>query len=168
MGSSALMILAMALLAASLLLAYLGRRSKPIAVTLGGLVLGFVLLGAMFFAANRFTGHGIDQAVLYHVTYGLDGAGFSEYAPLILGVIGLVYHRRLPDFALLAAAIGCAMLYLIVAGGRVLFAGIDASFDTPIPYLAMLGLMIAWVVGLIAGTARLLARLRQTMGGAHD
>jgi hypothetical protein len=85
-----------------------------------------------------------------------------------LGGIGLVYHRRLPDFALLAAAVGCAMLYLIAAGGRVLFAAVDSDFDTPIPYLVMLGLMIAWVVGLIAGTAKLLARLRQSMAAAHD
>ncbi len=85
-----------------------------------------------------------------------------------LAAIGFVYHRRLPDFALLAAAVGCAMLYLIAAGGRVLFASIDSDFDTPIPYLLMLGLMIAWVVALIAGTAKLLGRLRQSMAGAHD
>ena len=103
MGSSALMILAVALLATSLLLAYLGRRSKPIAVTLGALVLGFVVLGAMFFAADRFTGHGIDQAVLYHVAYGLGGAGFSEYAPLMLGVVALVIIG-------LAAAVACTLL----------------------------------------------------------
>ncbi len=75
---------------ASLGCAFLGKRSTPIAVALGVLSLSFILLASMFLAANQFTGHGIDQAVLFHFTYGLDGAGFSEYGLLIAGIMLLV------------------------------------------------------------------------------
>lgn len=78
-----------------------------------------------------------------------------------IAAVAFVYFRRLPDFAVLAAAIGCAMLFLIAAGGRLLFAWSD--FDAPISALVILAVLILWVVGLIAGTARLLGRLRQSM-----
>jgi phosphoglycerol transferase len=89
----------MALLAASTLLlltglgaAFFGKRSRASAVALGVLVLIFFVLASAFLAANQFTGRGIDQAVLYHATYGLSGAGFSEYWGLMLGItlLGLV------------------------------------------------------------------------------
>jgi phosphoglycerol transferase len=86
MESSALMSVATLLLFVGLLSAYLGRRSKPVAVSVATLVLVFILLASMFWVADWFTGHGIDQAVLYHLEYGLAGAGFSEYSRIILGV----------------------------------------------------------------------------------
>lgn len=86
----------------------------------------------------------------------------------VLGAVGVVYRHRMPDFAMLAAAIGCAMLYLIAGGGRVLLAGMESSFDTPLPYLTMLALMIGWVLAVIAGTAKLLAHLRRSMVTAHE
>jgi phosphoglycerol transferase len=103
MGSSALMIVATLLLVAALFSAYLGRRSQLKALALGGLVLIFVLLAFMFLVADRFTGHGIDQAVLYHVAYGLSGAGFSEYASLMLGGVALLLVGA-------AAAVTCTLL----------------------------------------------------------
>jgi phosphoglycerol transferase len=87
----------MALLGASTLLllvglsaAFLGKRNRAGAVVLGALVLVFFLLASSFLAANQFTGHGIDQAVLYHMTYGLAGAGFAEYRTLIIAITLLV------------------------------------------------------------------------------
>ena len=46
--------------------------------------------------ADYFTGEGITEVVVYHVKYGLEGAGFSEYWKLILissavSVLFLVY-----------------------------------------------------------------------------
>jgi phosphoglycerol transferase len=101
----------MALLAASTLLlltglgaAFVGKRSRVNAVALGVLVLIFFLLGSAFLAANQFTGRGIDQAVLYHVTYGLSGAGFSEYWTLMLGITLL---------AAAGVALACASTWLL-------------------------------------------------------
>ena len=105
MSSAALMSAASLLLVAAVVAAYLGRRSKPIAIGVGASVLVFVVLAAMFFLADRFTGHGIDQAVLYHVTYGLGGAGFSEYASLIVGGVALVVVGAV-------VATGCAFFLL--------------------------------------------------------
>lgn len=73
---------ALALLVAALL-ALRGRRSRAVAVLQGAAIVGFVVLTTMFLAADAFTGRGIDDAVLYHATYGLGGAGFAEYAPQI-------------------------------------------------------------------------------------
>jgi phosphoglycerol transferase len=90
MHSWVLLIVATLALCASVAAAFFGRRSKLIAVVLGVLVFLFVVLAFMFVTANWFTGQGIDQATLYHVTYGLDGAGFSEYSLIILGGIALL------------------------------------------------------------------------------
>lgn len=87
------------------------------------------------------------------------------FAIAVAGVVH-IYRRRLPDFAVLAFGIGCAMLYLICAGGRVLFAGIENGLDSPTPILLMLGLLILWVIAVIVGTAKLLRRLRHDMRGA--
>jgi phosphoglycerol transferase len=81
---------AVLLLSGSWALAFLGRRSRALAMLLGVLVFAFFVLSSMFLAANRFTGHGIDQAVLFHVRYGLEGAGFSEYSLLIAGTLLLL------------------------------------------------------------------------------
>jgi phosphoglycerol transferase len=37
-----------------------------------------------YFVINSFTGEGINEAVIYHLIYGLDGAGFKEYLNLII------------------------------------------------------------------------------------
>ena len=42
----------------------------------------FLLIG--FYAADYFTGNGIDSAVIFHLRYGLHGAGFAEYSGLIV------------------------------------------------------------------------------------
>src|SRR5688572_6361852 len=90
MGSWLALIVAALVLAAGMASAFFGRRAKLIAVVLGVLVFLFVVLAFMFVTANWFTGQGIDQAILYHVAYGLDGAGFSEYSLIILGGVGLL------------------------------------------------------------------------------
>ena len=48
----------------------------------------FVLTGGYFFS-DYFTGAGINEAVLYHLIVGLEGAGFAEYKGLFLG--GIAY-----------------------------------------------------------------------------
>jgi phosphoglycerol transferase len=92
MSNMALLAVSTLLLLTGLSAAFFGKRSRATAVALGALVLIFFLLASAFLAANQFTGRGIDQAVLYHTTYGLSGAGFSEYRGLMLGItlLGLV------------------------------------------------------------------------------
>ena len=42
-------------------------------------------------AADYFTGNGIDDSVVFHLSYGLGGAGFAEYAGLIIASFGLLF-----------------------------------------------------------------------------
>lgn len=77
--SAALLLLGFALLGRSP-----GRRGYTGAV----LLLAFVslLLAAAHFASDYFTAEGVNEAVIYHLRYGLDGAGLGEYAGLIAAV----------------------------------------------------------------------------------
>jgi phosphoglycerol transferase len=46
----------------------------------------FIVYGAAYY----FTGNGIDEATMYHLEYGLDGAGFLEYGGLIATIGALI------------------------------------------------------------------------------
>ncbi|RKZ67997.1 MAG: hypothetical protein DRQ48_09150 [Gammaproteobacteria bacterium] len=48
---------------------------------------GFLLLSILFLVADYFTGVGVDASVIYHLKYGLYGAGFLEYKLLIITTI---------------------------------------------------------------------------------
>jgi len=48
---------------------------------------GFLVYSVLFLIADYFTGVGIDASVIYHLKYGLYGAGFSEYTLLIIMTI---------------------------------------------------------------------------------
>ena len=55
------------------------------------IILFSIILYAAYFVSDHFTGQGIDDSVIYHVRYGLHGAGFSEYWKLItITIISLV------------------------------------------------------------------------------
>lgn len=69
---------------------YLYKKTSPSKVTMGILfvmVFSSILLFIAYGVANYFTGNGIDEATLYHLEYGLDGAGFLEYSWLIVTTI---------------------------------------------------------------------------------
>ncbi|MBB6520101.1 sulfatase-like hydrolase/transferase [Pseudoteredinibacter isoporae] len=59
----------------------------------------WVILSCTFFVADYFSGNGIDEATVYHMQYGLGGAGFGEYSRLILvsslglaAIVGLLIY----------------------------------------------------------------------------
>lgn len=59
-------------------------------LTLTALLIG-LLLSITYGVADYFTDQGIDESVIYHLRYGLDEAGFAEYAlPIGLTVIALI------------------------------------------------------------------------------
>ncbi len=78
----------------------LGRSRSPLIFRLFYLVLSFawMLLALLWAGANWFTGHGIDDAVLYYLRYGLQGSGFGDFvgfiaatmAAFLLGTVFLV------------------------------------------------------------------------------
>lgn len=72
---------------------YLFNRANPAKVTMGMFfVMTFMsmLLFIAYGVANYFTGNGIDEATMYHLKYGLDGAGFLEYSWIIIAAITLL------------------------------------------------------------------------------
>lgn len=82
-------------LSAALLLAGLGllvHSPRRPAYTAGALVLAVaaLLLGAAHYVADYFTAEGVNEAVIYHLRYGLGGAGFGEYAGLIAAALAVV------------------------------------------------------------------------------
>lgn len=62
------------------------NKTKPSKITVGiffVMVFSSIILFIAYGVATYFTGNGIDEATIYHLKYGLDGAGFLEYRWLI-------------------------------------------------------------------------------------
>lgn len=49
----------------------------------------YMLLSAFYIVSNYFTGEGINDAVIFHLRYGLDGSGFADYYLIIAVGIAL-------------------------------------------------------------------------------
>lgn len=62
------------------------------------LVFGFFTCYSLgYLVADYFTGKGIDNSVFYHLRYGLSGAGYGEYWPLIITIcMVLIYSLLIP------------------------------------------------------------------------
>ncbi|MGQ9426869.1 sulfatase-like hydrolase/transferase [Gilvimarinus sp. F26214L] len=58
------------------------RKSTALGAAL--LFVSILLLDGAYVAASVFTGHGIDESVIYHLKVGLEGAGFSAYLPQMM------------------------------------------------------------------------------------
>ncbi|NCD12433.1 MAG: phosphatidylglycerol--membrane-oligosaccharide glycerophosphotransferase [Epsilonproteobacteria bacterium] len=74
---------------------------------LGALVVFiYMILGAFYLVSDYFTGEGINDAVIFHLLYGLDGSGFGDYYIIIAFGVGLfigslifsiVYYRLMKN-----------------------------------------------------------------------
>ena len=71
------------------------------------LIVVYLLVTITYLSANFFTGHGVDEAVIYTITYGLSDAGFGDYILLIASIIGAViltfslsylYHKSIREY----------------------------------------------------------------------
>jgi len=65
------------------------------------LIPGFLLYSILFLVADYFTGVGVDASVIYHLKYGLYGAGFAEYKRLIIVTIVAILCSVAGSFYLL-------------------------------------------------------------------
>lgn len=119
---------AQVLLSAALLLvglALLVFSPRRPAYTAGVLILAVasLLLATAHYVADYFTAEGVNEAVIYHVRYGLGGAGFGEYAGLIAAAIG-------------AVALSSAALWWVTRRRRAL-AGVLAAGGNPAALLCL-------------------------------
>lgn len=83
MNDSTALILSLALAIAGLRMVKHSSASALWRITIGLWTFCWLFLLEFWFVANYFTGNGIDHAVLFHLRYGLDGAGLSEYLGII-------------------------------------------------------------------------------------
>jgi len=58
--------------------------TKKVRIFFSATIFAFIILTAFFIVSNYFTGKGIDESVIYHLRYGLSGAGFGEYFLIII------------------------------------------------------------------------------------
>ncbi len=58
--------------------------SKPSRIAFSTGVFTYIILFSAYLVADYFTGKGINDAVIYHIKYGLKGAGFGEYSNVII------------------------------------------------------------------------------------
>jgi phosphoglycerol transferase len=61
-----------------------GRYLTALAVFLFG------IYSAAYFATDAITGHGIDQAAFFYVTYGMEGAGYGAYTKVIAETVSII------------------------------------------------------------------------------
>jgi len=99
MGGESPIIISIVLLAAGIYVFGKNRHDKMVRFAFLFVSLASFLLIIFHEVISFFTGKGIDEAALYHLRYGLEGAGFGEYYWLImsaslailLGIIGAVW-----------------------------------------------------------------------------
>ncbi len=63
------------------------NHSKKRTVIITSLFFIYLIFTLMYVGSDYFTNEGINDAVVYHVLYGLDGAGFAEYSLIITAAI---------------------------------------------------------------------------------
>lgn len=72
---------------------YLFRKTTPSKITTAlffVLSLSLIFLFISYGVASYFSGNGIDEATIYHLEYGVQGAGFLEYSGLIITTVALI------------------------------------------------------------------------------
>lgn len=86
------------------------RTQNSKSAFLGALVVFiYMILSAFYIVSDYFTGEGINDAVIFHLLYGLDGSGFGDYYIIIAFGVGLfisslifsiVYYRLMKNVLL--------------------------------------------------------------------
>lgn len=75
------------------------RSTTYIRILASLLTLLLLLLTCFYFGSSRFTGAGIDESIMYHVKYGLSGAGYTEYIGLIFMIIFLILISLISSYS---------------------------------------------------------------------
>lgn len=73
----------------ALVLSYSQERTKRHLLLGAILVFVYLSMSAFYIVADYFTGEGINDAVIFHLRYGLDGSGFGDYYLIIAIGVGL-------------------------------------------------------------------------------
>jgi phosphoglycerol transferase len=99
-----LILVSYGLLILSFLFTRISRHTYPRVIILFTLLFCSAINNALYIGINYFSGNGIDRAVIYHLWFGFEGAGFGDYISLyimfgtyVLTIIGILYvlHRTM-------------------------------------------------------------------------
>lgn len=64
-------------------------RTRKSALIGAGSIFIYMILSVFYIVSNYFTGEGINDAVIFHLRYGLEGSGFGDYYLIIAVGVGL-------------------------------------------------------------------------------
>jgi len=92
------LIASLLLFAGAIVLLSNGGGSRGIALAVSGATFVFLVLSGIYVVANHFTGEGINDSVIFHLRFGLEGAGFGDYTGWIIG--GFCYCLLVVAFTL--------------------------------------------------------------------
>ena len=105
-------------------------RSKQSALWGALLVFVYLVLSAFYIVADYFTGEGINDAVIFHLRYGLDGSGFGDYYLIIAIGVGLFI-----------VSLMAAVFYYRMVGKRS-----DQAFTRTRKLISLAFMIVAWIV----------------------
>jgi phosphoglycerol transferase len=123
---------------------FLARRTGSTlarVILLLGLSAIFFLLYDLYIVSYLFTGEWFDESVLFHIYYGVDGAGFVEYWQLIAG-------------SLVFVIVGITGSYFVFSGGNTESVPGTDKCSIGVPYILVLA-----GIGLIPGNMQLAGTL---------
>jgi phosphoglycerol transferase len=83
----------------ALLIAYHHSHSKKSTLLGAGVVFVYLFLSAFYVVADYFTGEGINDAVIFHLRYGLDGSGFGDYYLIMVVAVVLLIMSLMSSLA---------------------------------------------------------------------
>jgi len=66
------------------------RYTKTAALSFVTLIAVFIIATLVYLISDYFTGEGVNDAVIYHLYYGFDGAGMESYYPIIIATFGIL------------------------------------------------------------------------------
>lgn len=122
-----------------------GKLCRRYSILIAGYGFLYLLWVTFYAVCYYFTGKGIDYSVLYHVKYGLAGAGFGQYDNLIYGSLFFLFFF---------SAVGCYYLFSSSKG---------SNSPSRFSYLVSLGLLLFAAV-VHPATVDLALLSRQSVG----
>ena len=82
---SKILLLSIVLFTIAILMSNHRTRDRKSSIFAAFIIFAYIIISAFYIVSDYFTGEGINDAVIYHLRYGLEGSGFGDYY-LIIGI----------------------------------------------------------------------------------
>ena len=122
------MLLSILLFISAILLMVVSGSHKSARICSSITAVAITLLTLTYVTADYFTDNGIDESVVYHLQYGLQGTGFGEYISLFIAVTAIIflivpaiwYKNRLLSLITIKASKFSSIFVLLLLAGSIL------------------------------------------------